>query len=72
MSKTTWTKDKNGELNTTKVWRHVAFATATYLVVFSQSVPWELLLVYLAVVSGSEVAKKALEAKYPSSKEDPK
>lgn len=57
-------KDKNGDYSTSKVWRHIAFATATYAVLTINPLTWEFLLAYLAVVSGSELGKRMVEAKY--------
>ena len=71
MSNTTWTKNNKGEFSTSKIWRHIAFAAATYIVLFTPTVPWELLLTYITVVSGSEIGKRIIEARYPS-KEEPK
>ena len=66
MSRSTWTKNTKGDFSTSKIWRHVAFATATYVVIFAPSVPWELLLTYITVVSGSEIGKRIIEARYPT------
>lgn len=56
--------DANGARSTTKLWRHVAFITATYAVAVANPLTWEFLLAYLAVVSGSELGKRMIEAKY--------
>lgn len=71
MSNSTWAKNSRGEFSTSKIWRHIAFATATYVVIFVPTLPWELLLTYITVVSGSEIGKRIIEARYPS-KEVPK
>lgn len=55
---------RNGALSTSKVWRHIAFGVASYaMIVNAKGIDWELLLVYMAVVSGSEIAKLALTQK---------
>ena len=56
--------DSNGVRSTTKLWRHIAFGTATYCVIIQTPLTWEFLLAYLAVVSGSELGKRMIEAKY--------
>jgi hypothetical protein len=48
----------------------VAYATATYVVIVHASATnWELLLVYVATVGGSEVAKKFLNMRYGNNKQ---
>ena len=68
MSKVTWTRNSKGDFSTSKIWRHIAFAASTYIVIFSPTIPWELLLTYLTVVSGSEIGKRIIEARYPANK----
>lgn len=70
MSLATWTKTSKGEFSTSKIWRHIAFAVATYVVIWAPTMSWELLLVYLAVVSGSEIAKRVLEARTGITKQE--
>ena len=54
-----------GKFSASKFWTQVAYAVATYLViVHMNSENWELLLVYIATVGGSEVAKKFLNMRY--------
>ena len=54
-----------GKFSASKFWTQVAYATATYLVIeHMNSENWELLLVYIATVGGSEVAKKFLNMRY--------
>ena len=50
-----WTSSTTGQTSTSKLWTHVAYAVATYIVVIMQNVTWEILLVYMAVVGGSRV-----------------
>ena len=58
--------DPNGNFSTSKFWTNVAYAVATYVVLrYASATNWELLLVYLSVVGGSEVGKKFLNMKYP-------
>ncbi len=50
--------DKDGTVSTSKIWRQIAFGVATYIVIVNAiGINWELLLTYMAVVSGSEIAK---------------
>jgi len=61
--------DPTGKFSASKFWTQVAYATATYLVIVHvNSENWELLLVYIATVGGSEVAKKFLSMRYPNTK----
>jgi hypothetical protein len=58
-------RDPHGKFSTSKFWTNVAYATATYVVIANaNSTNWELLLVYVATVGGSEVAKKFLNMRY--------
>jgi hypothetical protein len=58
-------QDPNGNFSASKFWTNVAYAVATYLVIMNvNSENWELLLVYVATVGGSEVAKKFLNMRY--------
>ena len=58
-------RDPNGKFSASKFWTNVAYATATYVVIANaNSTNWELLLVYVATVGGSEVAKKFLNMRY--------
>jgi len=59
--------DPHGKFSASKFWTQVAYATATYLVIVHvNSENWELLLVYIATVGGSEVAKTFLNMRYPN------
>jgi len=61
-------RDPNGNFSASKFWTNVAYATATYVVLkYASSTNWELLLVYLSVVGGSEVGKKFLNMRYGNS-----
>ena len=58
-------RDPTGKFSTSKFWTNVAYATATYVVIMNANATnWELLLVYVATVGGSEVAKKFLNMRY--------
>ena len=58
-------RDPHGKFSASKFWTNVAYATATYVVIANaNSTNWELLLVYVATVGGSEVAKKFLNMRY--------
>lgn len=65
-----WTSSTTGQTSTSKLWTHVAYAVATYIVVTMQNVTWEILLVYMAVVGGSEIAKRVLTLKYGGGQND--
>ena len=57
--------DPHGKFSASKFWTNVAYATATYVVIANANATnWELLLVYVATVGGSEVAKKFLNMRY--------
>ena len=63
-----WTSKQDGEPSSSKLWRHVAYAAATYVVVKqAPTIEWSVLLVYMAVVGGSEIAMRVLEWKIKSS-----
>ena len=58
-------RDPHGKFSASKFWTNVAYATATYVVIANANATnWELLLVYVATVGGSEVAKKFLNMRY--------
>ena len=58
-------QDPHGKFSASKFWTNVAYATATYVVIANANATnWELLLVYVATVGGSEVAKKFLSMRY--------
>lgn len=49
----------------------MAYAVATYVIIrYASATNWELLLVYLSVVGGSEVGKKFLNMKYGNGSND--
>lgn len=58
--------DSNGKLSQAKMWTNIAYATAT-AIVWKQGTEGklspEMLLIYLAIIGGAEVAKKWLEVK---------
>ena len=59
-----WTSSTSGQSSASKIWTNIAYAVATYIVLTMQNVTWEILLVYMAVVGGSEIAKRVLTLKY--------
>jgi hypothetical protein len=62
-------KTRTGYCSTTKIWRQIAFTVATYVIIVNaKAISWEVLLVYLAVVSGSEIAKEFLRTKTGTAK----
>lgn len=57
--------DPTGKFSASKFWTAVAYATATYVVILNaHDISWELFLVYIATVGGSEIAKKYLVMRY--------
>ena len=61
-------RDPHGNFSVSKFWTNVAYAVATYVIIrYASATNWELLLVYLSVVGGSEVGKKFLNMKYGNS-----
>ena len=60
-----WQDTHTGKLSTSKIWSHIAYAAATWIVINKvDAADWEMLLVYMAVVGGSEIAKKILTLKF--------
>lgn len=59
-----WKSSRTGAASTSKAWRNIAYLVAT-VSVLTNPTSWELLLVYLGAVGGSEVALRFLDAKYP-------
>jgi hypothetical protein len=60
-------KDPNGNFSVSKMWSNIAYIVSSYVVIVNvKDIGWELLLVYMAVVGGSEVAKKLITMKYGS------
>lgn len=58
-------KDPNGNFSVSKMWSNIAYVVSSYVVIVNvKDIGWELLLVYMAVVGGSEVAKKLITMKY--------
>jgi len=57
-----------GKASTSKIWTHIAYGVATYVVIkTADNESWETLLIYMAVVGGSEIAKKILTLKFTGS-----
>lgn len=59
-----WTSSTTGNSSASKIWTNIAYAVATYIVLTMQNVTWEVLLVYMAIVGGSEVASKLIALRY--------
>lgn len=54
-----------GEVSTAKVWRQIAYAVATWVIIINANgISWELLIAYLSIVAGSELGQKIVEAKF--------
>lgn len=60
-----------GKVSSSKIWTHIAYSVATYVVIktANDANNWEILLVYMAVVGGSEIAKKILTINFRCSEE---
>lgn len=62
-----YTNKADGSYSSSKMWTTLANTAATYVVVINaHELRWEILLVYLAAVGSSDIAKRLLEAKYPN------
>lgn len=59
-----WQDSHTGKASSSKIWTHVAYGVATYIMIVNAQDPrWEMMLVYMAVVGSSEIAKKLLTLK---------
>lgn len=64
-------RDQSGRLSASKMWTNIAYGVSTYVVIErADNLTWDFLLVYMAVVGGSEIAKKFLTMHY-GKKEEP-
>lgn len=62
-----WEDSHTGKASSSKIWTHIAYGTATYIMIQTAQDPrWEMMLVYMAVVGSSEIAKKILTLKMGS------
>jgi hypothetical protein len=59
-----FTDEKSGRLSATKLWLHVANIIMSKVMLEQQSVSWELLAAYGAVVGGSHIATLFMKWKY--------
>lgn len=58
-------RDPKGDFSASKFWTTVAYSTATGIMIAqADRVGWEMLLAYMAVVGGSEVAKKLITVRW--------
>ncbi len=58
-------RNPNGKFSASKMWTNIAYSIATYVIVKqADDLSWELLLVYMSVVGGSEIAKKYLNMSF--------
>ena len=66
-----WKDSTTGKASSSKLWTHIAYGVATYIVIktANDANNWQMLLVYLTVVGGSEIAKKLLTL-YFAAKQD--
>ena len=59
-----WQDSHTGKASSSKIWTHIAYGVATYIMIVNAHDPrWEMMLVYMAVVGSSEIAKKLLTLK---------
>ena len=64
-------RDQSGRLSSSKIWTNIAYGVATYVVIQrTHNITWEFLLVYMAVVGSSEIAKKFLTLHYGKKDDD--
>lgn len=64
-------RNPTGRFSASKMWTNIAYAVSTYVIVKqADNISWELLLVYMSVVGGSEIAKKYLNM-HLSTKSEP-
>lgn len=54
----------NGKLSTTKIWMNVANVVLSYKVILMDSITWDIMSVYGAIVGGSYIAAKFISMKY--------
>jgi len=54
----------NGKLSTSKIWLNVANVIMSYKVILMDSIEWEIMATYGAIVGGSYVAAKFISMKY--------
>jgi NhaP-type Na+/H+ or K+/H+ antiporter len=60
-----WTDRRTQRPSNSTFWKTVAYAVGTYVIVVNAAtLSWELLLVYLAVIGGSEVATRIIELRF--------
>ena len=58
-------RDQSGRLSASKMWTNIAYGVSTYVVIErADNLTWDFLLVYMAVVGGSEIAKKLLTLRF--------
>ena len=59
-----WTSTFTGETSTSKLWRHVAFAVATWVVIKKvDTINYDLFGMYLIIVSGTELGQAWLASR---------
>ena len=59
-----WQDSHTEKASASKIWMHIAYGVSTYIMLKMENVGWEILLVYMAVVGGSEIAKKLLTMRF--------
>lgn len=56
----------DGKLSTTKIWMNIANLVLSWKVVKMDSIEWDVMAVYGAIVGGSYIAAKFISMKYAS------
>lgn len=63
---------EDGRLSSTRIWKHIAYAVATYIVVkMGVAVTWEVLALYLAVIAADNRAGAIIRKKYENQSNAP-
>lgn len=58
---------EDGKLSSTRFWKHIAYATATWIVIhMGTNITWEMMALYLAVIAADNRAGAIIRAKFSS------
>lgn len=60
-----------GKLASNKIWFHIANIIESYRIMTNISVEWMEILIYLAIVGGSNVAMQAIKWRYRDNEQKP-
>lgn len=55
---------KTGKLSSNKIWYHAANLIESYRIFFNSNVEWMEILIYLAIVGGSNIAMQAIKWRF--------